>query len=181
MDILNSNSNDFSNRGDEIIKKSINFSDMINKQLKMMIETSQKAEHKVTDLEKRYDAVNIDGFLKDAASIIENLETVSVDINRIFNPASEEEIWKKYYSGDTSAFIRHLSKSMTKQQVLSVRTMFEKNLEFRNIVTRYLTEFEGLISKARNNERSGILLSVISGADIGKVYYILAKALDKLN
>lgn len=181
MDVLNSSTNDFSNRGDEIIKKSINFSDVINKQLKMMIETSQKAENKVADLEKRYENVNIDGFLKSAASIIENLETVSVDINRIFNPASEEEIWKKYYNGDTAAFIRHLSKTITKQQVMSVRTMYEKNLEFRNIVTRYLTEFESLIAKARNNERSGILLSVISGADIGKVYYILAKALDKLN
>lgn len=181
MDVLNSSTNNFSNRGDEIIKKSVNFSDVINKQLKMMLETSQKAENKVADLEKRYENINIDGFLKNAAAIIENLETVSVDINRIFNPSSEEEIWKKYYNGDTAAFIRHLSKTMTKQQVMSIRSMYEKNLEFRNIVTRYLTEFETLIAKARNNERSGILLSVISGADIGKVYYILAKALDKLN
>ena len=70
---------------------------------------------------------------------------------------------------------------MTKQQVVAIRNQFEQNLEFRNLVTKYLTEFETLITKAKNNERSGILLSVVTGADIGKVYYILARALDKIN
>ena len=70
---------------------------------------------------------------------------------------------------------------MSRSQIVAVRSEFEKNLEFRNVVTKYLTEFETLITKAQGNERSGILLSVISGADIGKLYYILAKALDKLN
>ena len=92
-----------------------------------------------------------------------------------------EEIWKKYYNGDTSAFVRYLAKAMTKNQVLAIRKEFEENLEFRSLVTKYLTDFESLITKARSNERSGILLSVISGADVGKLYYILAKSLDKLN
>ena len=54
-------------------------------------------------------------------------------------------------------------------------------MDFRNMVTKYLSDFETLVARARVNEHAGVLLSVISGADIGKVYYILAKALDKLN
>lgn len=181
MTVLNESTSDFSAKGDEIIKKSIGFSDVVNKQLRVLVETSQKAESKLGELEKRYEGIKVDNFLKDASYIIEKLETASVDINRIFNPAAEEEIWKKYYNGDSAAFVRYLSKTMTKQQVMAIREQFEKNLEFRTLVTRYLTEFETLINKARTNERSAILLSVISGADIGKVYYILAKALDKLN
>lgn len=181
MNLLNDNTSEFSAKGDEIIKKSISFNDIVSKQLKVLIETSQKTENKLGEFEKRCENVRVDTFLKDASYIIEKLETASVDINRIFNPATEEEIWKKYYNGDSAAFVRHLSKTMTKQQVLAIRGQFEKNLEFRTLVTRYLSEFETLIARARNNEHSGILLSVISGADIGKVYYILAKALDKLN
>lgn len=181
MTLLNDNTSEFSAKGDEIIKKSINFNDIVSKQLKVLIETSQKTENKLSELEKRCENIKVDSFLKDASYIIEKLETSSVDINRIFNPATEEEIWKKYYNGDSAAFVRHLSKTMTKQQVMAIREQFEKNLEFRTLVTRYLGEFETLISRARKNEHSGILLSVISGADIGKVYYILAKALDKLN
>ena len=149
--------------------------------MKLLSDTSAKAEKELKELEKSYHAMKTDTFLKDASAIIEKMETVAVDINRIFNPTVEEEIWKKYYNGDTSAFVRYLAKAMTKNQVLAIRKEFEENLEFRSLVTRYLSDFETLVSKARGNERSGILLSVISGADVGKLYYILAKSLDKLN
>lgn len=181
MGILDNSAAQFTAHGDEMIKKSINFNEVINKQLKTLLDTTQKTDGKLTDMEKRYENITVDSFLKDASNIIEQLETISVDINRIFNPSTEEELWKKYYNGDTAAFVRHLAKTMTKQQVLSIRGKFEKDLDFRNLVTHYLSEFETLITRARNNERSGILLSVISGADIGKVYYILAKSLDKIN
>lgn len=111
---------------------------------------------KLADLQKRYEGIRVDTFLKDASFIIEKLETAAVDINRIFNPDAEEDLWKKYYNGDTAAFVRHLSRTMSKSQILSIRSEFEKNLEFRNIVTKYLSEFETLVSKARENERSGI-------------------------
>ena len=181
MGVLNNSSSEFSERGDELIKKSVAFSDIINKQLKIMTETSQKVEKNMSDIEKRYENAQIATFLKDAAYIIERLETASVDINRIFNPNAEEEIWKKYYNGDTAAFVRYLAKNMTKQQILEIRKLYEKNMDFRNMVTKYLSDFETLVARARVNEHAGVLLSVISGADIGKVYYILAKALDKLN
>lgn len=181
MNVLNVSTEEFSRKGNELINKSGSFNELFNKQLKVLIETSDKADTKLVDLEKRYEGIKVDTFLKDASYIIEKLETVSVDINRIFNPDAEEDLWKKYYNGDTAAFVRHLSKTMTKNQVVAIRTEFEKNLEFRNMVTKYLSEFETLVTKARSNERSGILLSVISGADIGKLYYILARSLDKMN
>ena len=181
MDVLNTSTEEFSRRGSELVSKSGSFNELFNKQLKILIETSDKADTKLADLQKRYEGIRLDTFLKDASFIIEKLETAAVDINRIFNPDAEEDLWKKYYNGDTAAFVRHLSRTMSKSQILSIRSEFEKNLEFRNIVTKYLSEFETLVSKARENERSGILLSVISGADIGKLYYILARSLDKLN
>lgn len=181
MNVLNVATEEFTRKGGDIINKSGSFNELFNKQLKILIETSDKADTKLVDLEKRYEGIKVDTFLKDASYIIEKLETAAVDINRIFNPDAEEELWKKYYNGDTAAFVRHLSKTMTKNQVMAIRSEFEKNLEFRNLVTKYLSEFETLVTKARSNERSGILLSVISGADIGKLYYILARSLDKLN
>ncbi len=181
MNVLNDTSSDFSLHGDELVKKTIAFNEVVGKQLKAVTDAAQKAEKNITDLENRYKETQIDTFLKDAGQIIERLETVSVDINRIFNPTAEEEIWKKYYNGDTGAFVRYLAKNMTKQQILDIKKLYEKNMEFRTLVTKYLSDFETLITRARGNEQAGILLSVISGADIGKIYYILAKALDKLN
>ena len=36
------------------------------------------------------------------------------------------------------------------------------------------------VAEAKKNERSGVLMAVISGSDVGKLYYILARSLDKL-
>ena len=125
--------------------------------------------------------IQIDSFLKNASGIIERMETISVDINRVFNPKDEEDLWKKFYNGDTSVFVRYLSRNMTKQQINAIRSEYEKNHDFRLLVSNYLSEFETLVERAKASEHSGVLLSVISGADIGKLYYILAKTLDKLN
>ncbi len=181
MHALSENAADFNNKTQDIVEKSQVFNELVKKQAKTLGEISAKAGSQLQDLEKQYQGVKLDSFLKDAGSIIEKLETVAVDISRIFSPKDEEDLWKKYYNGDTSVFIRHLAKTMTKNQVQGIRGEFEKNLDFRNMVSKYLSEFEQLIKKAQTNERSGILLSVISGADIGKLYYILAKSLDKLH
>ena len=70
---------------------------------------------------------------------------------------------------------------MSKQQITAIRSEYESDGDFRILVTRYLSDFEGLIAQAKNNERSGLLLSIISGSDVGKLYFILAKALDRIN
>ena len=69
---------------------------------------------------------------------------------------------------------------MTKQQILQIRGEFEKNIDFRDLVTRSMTDFEALINDAKKNERSGVIMAVISGSDVGKLYYILARSLDKI-
>lgn len=181
MQSLTTASATFEQKGQDIISQSGHFNSALSQQIGALLDTSQKAELKISELEKRYKKAKTESFLKDASVMIEKLETMAVDMNRIFNPNAEEDLWKKYYSGDTAAFVRHLAKNMTKQQILALRKEFEQNLEFRNLVTRYMSDFEILITEAKKNERSGLLMAVISGADVGKLYFILAKALDKLN
>ena len=135
----------------------------------------------LAEIEKRYREMKVENFLKNATSIIEKLETLAVDINQIFNPESQDKLWQKYYEGDADVFVRYLARSMSRKQVVALKEEFEKNPEFRKVVSAYMNEFEELINRARACEKSDILLSVISGADVGKIYYVLARALDKLN
>ena len=44
-----------------------------------------------------------------------------------------------------------------------------------------MKEFEILVDKSKTHEHAAALMAVISGADLGKLYYILAKAMNKLN
>lgn len=179
-EILNSNE-EFAAKGDNIIAQSLRFNDLIAAQIKQLNENTAKADKVLQNLTKSYQGIQAEAFLADAGSIIEKLETISVDINRIFNPKDEEDLWKKFYNGDTGVFVRYLSKNMDKKQVLAIRSKYEKDGDFRMLVNSYLGEFEGLVARAKASERSGVLLAIVSGADIGKLYYVLAKTLDKLN
>lgn len=181
MKELISTGKEFNEKGEIIVKQSIHFNDLIADQTKQLSEQTKSAKETLIKLSGEHSGAKIDNFLKDASVIIEKLESISIDINRIFNPKDEEDLWKRFYGGDTSVFVRYLSRNMSKQQVASIRKLFEQNSDFRNIVNSYLSEFEILITKAQNNEHSGLLLSVVSGADIGKLYYILAKSLDKIS
>ncbi len=171
----------FEKQGDEIVKGSIRFNDTVNTQTQILTECSGKAEKAMRALTNAYKDIDVDTFLKDAGKIISSLESVSVDINRLLNPKDEEDLWKKFYSGDTQIFVRTIAKNMTNAQIASLRKELEKNAELRRLVGLYLSEFEGLVEKSKNHEYSAALMAVISGADLGRLYYVLAKALNKLN
>lgn len=181
MAAIRGNIEDFNAKGSEIVANTGNFNSILQKQIELLDIGAKQASKDLLDMEKKYREAKVDTFLKNAAGIIEKLETLAIDINAVFNSEAQEKLWKKYYEGDTDSFVRYLAKNMTRKQVIAIKDEFEKNSEFRKVVTSYMSEFESLINKARSCEKSSVLLSVISGADIGKIYYVIARALDKLN
>ncbi len=81
---------------------------------KAILSAADEAEARAKDLESQKADVETDMFLKDAVQVIERLQAVSVDITRAFQPTIEEDLWKRYHRGDQGAFLRHLSRSLTK-------------------------------------------------------------------
>ena len=171
----------FEEQGQNIVKESIRFNDTVNTQTKNLNDNAVKAEKVMKSLAAVYKDIKVDTFLKDAGKIISTLESVSVDINRLLNPRDEEDLWKKFYNGDTQVFIRSIAKNMSNSQIGTLRKEFEKNEELRKLVNTYMGEFEMLVEKSKNHEHSAALMAIISGADLGRLYYVLAKALNKMN
>lgn len=158
------------------------FGKTIGDQLTNLNDNYAKTKDQLTEFNQTFKLASVDTFMKNSGDIINELETISIDINSIFaKGADDEELWKKYYEGDHSVFVRHLSKNMTKKEVVAIREDYEKKADFRVVVDKYLDDFTSLIEAARNNNRASTLLALISGSDIGKVYYILARALGKVN
>ena len=158
------------------------FGKTVDEHLAYLRDGYEKTEKQVDAFNQKFKSATLDTFMRDSSDIINELEALSIDINAVFNKAGkDDELWKKYYEGDHGAFVRYLSKNMTKKQVASVKDDYESNQSFRVLVDKYLSDFEALVASARQNERAGTLLALISGSDIGKVYCILARALGKLN
>lgn len=158
------------------------FSKVLGEHLTDLNENYDKTKKQYDEFNQKFKVASIDTFMKNSADIISELETISIDINSIFNKTGDDEVlWKKYYEGDHSVFVRYLSKNMTKKEVIAVREDYEKKPDFRVVVDKYLDDFNSLIEAARSNNRASTLLALISGSDIGKVYYILSRALGKVN
>lgn len=152
-----------------------------NKALNVQLENLEQSYDKTKAQLDKISLSNIDSFMRDSSAVLAELETLSIDITNIFNRKGEEEdLWKKYYAGDHGVFARYLAKNITKKEIKALQESYEKKPDFRVVLDKYMEDFEALISAAKDNARSGTVLALISGSDIGKVYYITARALGKI-
>lgn len=156
------------------------FEQMVNSHLANLQSGYQKTEKRVDELNKKFKAASLDTFMRNSASLINELETISIDINSIFHK-DDEDLWKKYYEGDHGVFVRHLTKNMTKKQIIAIQNDYANKSDFRLIADKYIEDFNRMVVAAKESEHAGTLLALISGSDVGKVYYVLAKALGKVN
>ncbi len=178
LELMKRNSEELHGTSDKIASDSLKLGGAIKQQIQALSQASKSAEEQIVVLDKKQADASTDRFIKDTGFIIERLQSFAVDITRIFQPAVEEELWKKYYEGDKSAFSRHLARVLDKQKVAAIRSKFEKDSEFRGYVTRYLAEFDTILGRAKANERSGIMTAILIGSDIGRVYMVLSRTLN---
>lgn len=156
------------------------FGSLVNKQVEMLNESRAHSEQELSAIRQKYEDLSVDNFLERSSGLIQNLENISIDINKLFNK-DEDELWKKFYDGDHGVFARYVVKNLNRKQIVKIRDEYEKNTDFRKIADSYISDFESLMTAARNAEKPEILLAMLSNTDVGKIYYVIARALDRIN
>ncbi|MBR1398910.1 MAG: hypothetical protein IJ564_01875 [Alphaproteobacteria bacterium] len=158
-------------------KKLSDFRSQIDSHIKTVNDNYAKADEQIA----KFKMANIDDFMQNSSAVIAELENLSIDITAIFNRKGDiDDLWKKYNAGDTEVFARYLAKNMTKKEVEKIRKDYEEKSDFRLIINKYLDDFDSLVNSAKNNARGSALLAMLSGSDIGKIYYIISRALGKI-
>lgn len=179
---LKNTGNQIGNTLNSYEEKMVGFNQTFNRHLEDLNSNYDKAKKQLDELDQKYKTASIDTFMKNSADIISELEALSIDVHGIFNKlGKDDDLWRQYYAGDHGIFVRYLSNNMTKNEIAAIRKDYESKPDFRVVVDKYIDDFNSLIAAARKNNRAGTLLALISGSDIGKVYYVLARALGKLN
>ena len=151
----------------------------VEEQTKKLMDVSQKADDFINRLKSELQSASTDRFMKDARLILEHLASFSIDIVHVFTPKAEEEQWKKYYAGDNAAFMRYLMTALPKDKSDAFKRLYQENPTLRVAVTRYMSEFDALAMKAKNNEKKDVLLPVLIGSDAGRLYMLLKQTLGK--
>jgi len=157
------------------------FENQINRQLHELDESKIRSEKHLAEVKTQYETFSMRNFMNESAALIESLENMAVDLNHFFNDAGEDDLWKKFYNGDHAVFARNVVKNLDRKQIVRIRNEYESNADFRTLADRYIHEFEILLNAAGQSEKPEVILSMLSGADVGKIYYITARALGRLD
>ncbi len=110
----------------------------------------------------------------------ETLEALNREIASLIDNAAAVEMWDRWRHGDTGAVSRRLYTEAGQQAFDELRRRFRADPQFRETTTRYMQEFERLLSKIGQNDRDGAQWRAYLLSNTGKVYTILAHASGKL-
>jgi len=118
-----------------------------------------------------------DDLLKEAGAILTRLQEFSVDMAHLFSPKSEEELWERYYNGDKTVFMRHIKSELTPAKYKKMKDLYASNIGFRESVDKYMAAFENITQAADKGDDSKLLMSIVIGSDVGRLYMVLANVL----
>lgn len=179
LSLMRDNAKEIQDSGEKISAQSIKLGGAFNRQVQALISASRSAEDYIAALDKKKEDADVDRFMRDASFVVEKLQSLGVDMARLFTPNVEDDLWKRYYSGDHGAFVRHLSRAIDKNQVRKLTELFTENAEFRENVARYVSEFDGILARARDSDRADVLTGILLGSEAGRLYMVLARVFNK--
>ena len=154
---------------------------IIDARFQKLEEQKIKSERHLEEVKSQYQELGLSGFMDKMSVMVENLENLSIDLNAFFDKDSEDDLWKKFYNGDHGAFAHNMTKKLGRKEILKIRELYEKDSDFKKLADSYLSEFSTLLNAAQKSDKPQTMLAVISGSEIGKIYYVIARALDKIS
>jgi uncharacterized phage infection (PIP) family protein YhgE len=178
--LLGSHSQAVLDVSDHLQDKAGVLSKLFYEELKSLRGAAEEARAQSKALEQMVESVDTMRFLSNAAAVVERLQSLTVDITRMFTPNVEEELWKRYHKGDSDVFVRHMAKALSKEQVASMRKALEVDPVFRDAVVKYVNEYEALLDLAKGAHRADTLTAIFTSADVGKLYLVLSRALGRI-
>jgi hypothetical protein len=86
---------------------------------------------------------------------------------------------KRYQKGDRSVFARRLLRQRDRFTRSEIERLYEQDDNFREQASRYMSQFESLLSQANESDPEQVLSAAFLTADVGKLYLLLARSLGR--
>lgn len=123
--------------------------------------------------------VNSD-FTRRMALITESLNSCSIDIARALDSEVTDTAWGGYLKGDRGIFTRRAVRLLDNQEVRAISDAYDTDEELRAAVNRYIHDFEALLRPILSTRDGNAMGVTLLSSDIGKLYVVLAQAIERL-
>lgn len=149
-------------------------------QLAKISELTDNLERRVAHTRERAEEQIDNDFSRRVALITESLNSNGIDIAKALSSDVTDTAWAAYLRGDRGVFTRRAVRLLETSEARSVAQIYGEDGEFREHVSRYIHDFEGMLRQMLST-RDGHALSVtLLSSDMGKLYVSLAQAIERL-
>jgi hypothetical protein len=151
----------------------------MQKQGEALAAATTAAQQQVASLSNVEQQSKSEGFLRAAADLVAELNSLSLDMNSLLDADVPDEVWRRYKEGDRSAFARRLLRLKDSYVVPALEQRYAKDVKFRDLVMRFTGRFEELLAQAGKADTDNVLSTAFLTADIGKLYLVIQRNLGK--
>ncbi len=119
-------------------------------------------------------------FARRMALITDSLNSAAIDISGALSTEVADTAWDAYLKGDRGIFTRRAVRLIDNGGARDIAELYQRDETFKANVSRYIHDFEAML-RAMLSTRDGHALSVtMLGSDMGKLYVVLAQAIQRL-
>lgn len=142
--------------------------------------SSGKSKTFTSEAEQQTSDIDREKLIYTAKEIGRFLQTLGLRADKLYAGADIFDLWDDYLNGNNLAFTNYLTTRMTKKQIASVRKAFDDNIDFHNLVIKYLFLMDTFIKEmaAPAEESRDELINLSVNASLDRMYFILIKALN---
>lgn len=149
-------------------------------QLARVNELTSNLEQRISTAREKAEQRTDSDFTRRMALITEALNSSSIDIAKTFETEVGDNEWATYLRGDRGIFTRRAVRLLDKQEARAVHEVYSADGDFRQVVNRYIADFEGMLRTILSTRDGNALAVTLLSSDIGKLYVALAQAIERL-
>lgn len=149
-------------------------------QLAKVDELAGNLERRVAQARTRAEEQVDNDFARRVALITESLNSYAIDIAKALSTEVTDTAWAAYLKGDRGVFTRRAVRLVDPAEGREIARIYEEDHEFREHVSRYIHDFEGMLRQLLSTRDGHALGVTLLSSDMGKLYVALAQAIERL-
>ncbi len=149
-------------------------------QLGKVNELTNNLEQRVAQARARAEEQVDNDFARRVALITESLNSNAIDIAKALSTEVTDTAWAAYLKGDRGIFTRRAVRLIDNAEGREIVRIYEEDQEFRDHVSRYIHDFEGMLRQLLSTRDGHALGVTLLSSDMGKLYVVLAQAIERL-